>query len=418
MRASVVLFIGKTLVNGEHPLMLRISAKKKKKYSSLGISLPVNKWNKQTSSLKGMKAKPEGDPKYQEYQDYLNLKKHIGEIEAKYNAEITSLAKEGKNLTIDQLIQKVEIPVTDITVLSYFKDRIKYFKEKGSIGNAEVYSTARNRLKAFLNNKDIKFNDINKSFLKKYREWFEKKEIRDTSISVYLRTLRALYNSAIEDGHAKISEYPFGRNSVLAGLSKDTDKRAITKTEVDKIKNKKVTGKLKDAQNYFIFGYHGWGINFIDIALLRWNDILNNRISYIRQKTRGKKQKKISFPITPQIKEVLSFYKPLTGIEHDNYIFPILNKHIHKTPTQKKNRIRKVITQTNSDLKELATKAGVKTKLSTYVWRHSFASVLKNELNASTEVISEMMGHSDVETTATYLADFDNSVKDKAAEGL
>jgi integrase len=418
MTAKVILFVGKELANGEHPLMIRISDDKKKKYRSLGVSLPESKWNKKSKSLKGMKARTKDDPKYKEYEDYLKLRSRIKVIESKYNVEITSLAKEGRAVTIDQLIERVEKPIKKTTVLSYFQDRIDYFQEKGSIGNAEVYSTARNRLKSYLNDKDIRFSDINKSFLKKYREWFEKDGIRDTSISVYLRTLRALYNSAIDDGFAKIVDYPFGRNSVIAGLSKETNKRAITKDEVEKIKSKKVTGKLKDAQNYFIFGYHGWGINFIDIALLRWKDIVDDRVSYIREKTKGKKQKKISFPVTNQIEEVLSCYRSLTGVDKENYIFPILNRHIHITPKQKKNRIRKVITQTNSDLKDLAIKAEVKTKLTTYVWRHTFATVLKNELNISTAVISEMMAHSGEGVTATYLADFDDTVKDKAAEGL
>lgn len=420
MRAIVILFTGKTLSNGEHPLMLRISHKKKKKYRSLGISLPLTKWNEDTGKLKGMKAKSENDLKYKEYTDYLSLKKQIGEIESKYNEEISTLAKEGREVTIDQLIQMVEKPVKSITVLDYFQDRIDYLKNLGNIGNSEVYTTAKNRLSAFLNNKDIRFSDIDRPFLKKYREWLEMKNIRHTSMSIYLRTLRAIYNSAIADGYAKDANYPFGKGSVITGLDERTEKRAISKKDVDKIKKVKVKGRLNDAKNYFLFGYHGWGINFIDIALLKWTNINDGRVSYVRQKTKGKKQKRISFGITPSIQEILSFYKPLTGIDKTNYIFPILNKHIHISPTQIKNRIRKIIGQVNKDLKDLAKHEDVKieTNLTTYVSRHSFASVLKNELNASTEVISEMMGHSDVETTATYLAEFDNSVKDKIAEGL
>lgn len=418
MKARVVLYSVKTLSNGEHPLMLRISDKKQKKYRSMGISLPKSMWNEKTGMLKGMKARAVDDPKFKEYQDYLNLKKTINDLETKYNDEISSLSKEGKTVTIDQLIQRVENPVKKITVLGYFQERIEYWTEKGHIGNAEVYSTARNRLKSFMGNVDISFSDMDKIFLKKYRDWLEKRGNMDTTISVYLRTLRALYNSAIEDGYAKVSEYPFGRNSVMTGLSKDTEKRAITKGEVEKIKKLKLEGKLKDAQNYFLLGYYGWGINFIDIALLKWENISNGRISYVRQKTRGKKQRKISFAVTPQIDTILAYYKPQTGVDTENYIFPILNKHIHITPKQIKNRVRKVIAETNRNLKKIAVMAGVKTKLTTYVWRHTFATVLKNELSASIELVSEMMGHSDVATTATYLAEFDNEQKDNIAAGL
>ncbi len=418
MKAKVILYTAKTLSDGEHPLMLRISDKKQKKYRSMGTRLPKSKWNEKTGSLKGMKAKPKDDPNYKEYKDYLNLKKTISDVEAKYNDEISSLSKEGRSVTIDQLIKRVENPVKETTVLSYFQERIDYLKAKGSVGNAEVYSSARNRFKSYINNVDIKFVDLDKQLLKKYRDWLEKRGNSDTTISVYLRTLRALYNSAIEDGYAKAVEYPFGRNSVVAGLNTDTEKRAITKKEVEKIRKLDLDGKLKDAQNYFLFGYHGWGINFIDIALLKWDDIHNGRISYVRQKTRGKKQKKISFAITPQVDEILACYRPFTGVDTDNYIFPILNKHIHITAAQRKNRIRKMITETNKNLKLIGAKAGIKTKLTTYVWRHTFATVLKNELKASTELISEMMGHSDVATTATYLAEFDNEQKYNMAAGL
>lgn len=418
MKASVILYQQKTLKNGEHPLMLRLYDGKLK-YQALGISLHKKDWNFKTNKLKSKKPRLPGDNGYQEYQDYLNLKNTISDTENKYNETITSLAKEGRVVSSEQLIHIVENAVTDTTVLNYFDKKIEGLTKKGKIGNAKTYRTAKNKLKDYLSH-DIKFIEMNRIWLKKYKDWLEEQKYKDTSISVYLRTLRALYNTAIEEGYAKAIEYPFGRNSVIKGLSTDTEKRAITKAEVEKIWKLKLPNgsKIKDAQNYFMFGYYGWGINFIDMAYLKWSDIENDRISYVRYKTRGKKKKKISFAVTPQIKSILTYYKKKTEVSANAYVFPILDKNFHITPTQQKNRIHKVLNQVNGNLKEIAALTGIKTKLTTYVWRHTFATVLKNELNASTEVISEMMGHSDVLTTATYLAQFDNTVKDKVAEGL
>lgn len=42
---SVVYYTSKTLSNGEHPLMLRVAKDGKKKYQSLGISIPPEFWD-------------------------------------------------------------------------------------------------------------------------------------------------------------------------------------------------------------------------------------------------------------------------------------------------------------------------------------------------------------------------------------
>ena len=58
--------------------------------------------------------------------------------------------------------------------------------------------------------------------------------------------------------------------------------------------------------------------------------------------------------------------------------------------------------QKNKDLKEIASLAGIKIPLTTYVARHSFATILKDK-GTSVEKISELMGHSNVNVTMTYL---------------
>ena len=49
---SVVCYKSKTLSNGEHPLMLRISKDGKKKYQSLGISVNPKFWDFQKNKPK------------------------------------------------------------------------------------------------------------------------------------------------------------------------------------------------------------------------------------------------------------------------------------------------------------------------------------------------------------------------------
>ena len=111
--------------------------------------------------------------------------------------------------------------------------------------------------------------------------------------------------------------------------------------------------------------------------------------------------------------EILEKYKRATSGEKDDFIFPILNKGDHTTPQQISNRINRVLRQVNASLKELAETAKVPVHLTTYVARHTYATVLKQS-GISTGVISEALGHKGEKITQTYLKSFSNEVIDEA----
>lgn len=95
----------------------------------------------------------------------------------------------------------------------------------------------------------------------------------------------------------------------------------------------------------------------------------------------------------------------------------ILDKGVHKTAQQKQNRIHKILVKANANLKYLANQLGIEANLTTYVARHSFASVLKKS-GTSVAIISEALGHSDLTTTQIYLDSFDNEQIDNAMKNL
>ena len=103
--------------------------------------------------------------------------------------------------------------------------------------------------------------------------------------------------------------------------------------------------------------------------------------------------------------------------ESKGYLFPILDSQIHKTALQKQNRIHKILGKVNKNLKLLAANLGVEANITTYVARHSFASVLKKS-GVNIALISEALGHSDLATTQIYLDSFDNEQVDEAMKNL
>lgn len=61
-------------------------------------------------------------------------------------------------------------------------------------------------------------------------------------------------------------------------------------------------------------------------------------------------------------------------------------------------------------MKHILIKLGIDKKVTTYVARHTFSTILKRS-GASTEYIQESLGHADKKTTENYLGSFDKEIK-------
>jgi integrase len=226
------------------------------------------------------------------------------------------------------------------------------------------------------------------------------------------RTLRSAYNKAIKEKCAQKSNYPFNEFRV-SKFDVSTQKRAISKADV--LKFAEDTEPIGDdryvqlSKDIFIFSYLCGGINFTDIANLTKDNIVNGRLRYVRQKT----GKLIRIGIPFEAMKIIQKYE----VESIGYIFPILNSKKHKTPLQKQNRIHKMRTKINNNLKIIGKRLGLDINVTTYVARHSFASVLKKS-GVNIAIISEALGHSNLETTQIYLDNFDNEQMDEAMKNL
>ena len=154
------------------------------------------------------------------------------------------------------------------------------------------------------------------------------------------------------------------------------------------------------------------GINFIDIANLKWENIKNERLEYTRLKTKEDFSVALMLPAI----KILDYYKKLAFDENNTYIFPILS-NTYKTPQSIRNRLVKMLRIVNQDLKTIGENAKISEKITTYVARHSFATNLKKKWHCNI-FISEAMGHDSEKTTKIYLESFENKVLDEANKAL
>jgi len=106
----------------------------------------------------------------------------------------------------------------------------------------------------------------------------------------------------------------------------------------------------------------------------------------------------------------------MTLKSNDNYVFQILNES-HNTPKSIDNRIDKVLKIVNADLKIIGEKAEIQDKLTTYVARHSAATIMKRS-GISQSIISETLGHTSEKTTRIYLDSFEDETIYEATKSL
>ena len=76
-----------------------------------------------------------------------------------------------------------------------------------------------------------------------------------------------------------------------------------------------------------------------------------------------------------------------------------------------------MLAKINKELKLLASELEIDADVTTYVARHSFASVLKNT-GVNIALISQALGHQDIKTTEIYLSKFDDQQMDEAMSNL
>jgi site-specific recombinase XerD len=383
--------------------MIRVSKNQKTKYKSLGLSVHPDHWDFQ-------KNRPL--PKCPNRELLLKI---ILEKEAEYQKEILELTSMQKEYTAASLVASKTNQIIAKTVGEFYREQIKELEKLGKIGTRNIFKNSYNSLKLFCNNDlDFTFSDIDVNWLKKYEEWLLKRNCKETSIFLYIRYLRKTYKEAIEAKCAHQSVYPFDEYK-LSKFNTKTPKRAIPKEAIKKVMTVDLSKELfytQFSRDIFIFSYLCGGINFADIASLKLGSLIDGKLMYIRKKTK----KKISTPLSDEALQIIQKYAT-DKTKPSDYIFPILDDKVHKTEIQKHNRIHKIIGKVNPALKKIAKLAGINANLTTYVARHSFATVLKNS-GVNISLISETLGHSDLATTQIYLDGFESDQVSDALKNL
>ena len=278
----------------------------------------------------------------------------------------------------------------------YARKEIEHTEGNHCFSKAKNYRTAICSFMKFRKGKDIALSKIDKRLMEDYEKWLKENNICLNTISCYLRSLRAIYNKAVSNDLVE-QRTPF--KNVFTG-NETTRKRAIGRSEINKLQaiNLKSGSVLQLVRDIFLFSFYACGIPFIDIAFMKKDNIKDGYLIYKRHKTR----QKISIKLEPCMQEIIDRYVSADG----EYVFPfITNDDKEKSYRQYRSRL----CYYNSVLKKLRKMAGISGNLTSYVPRHTWAS-LAFESNVDMSVISKALGHTTTHTTQTYIKGINNTI--------
>lgn len=282
-----------------------------------------------------------------------------------------------------------------------FDKHIRDLETEGRIATAINYRASITSLESY--KKNLKFTDITPSFLKKYERWMLDEGKSVTTVGIYLRALRSIFNQ--QDIDRKL--YPFGSGKYEIPSGKNI-KKALTLEEIARIYNYEADpGSTEEmARDYWIFLYLCNGMNVKDFCSLKWSDIDGDVLTYRREKTKRtlKDAKKITVSLKPETMNIINKYGIRSMVPGD-YIFPHYYKGI--TAIRKQEVSQQLIKTINKYMKRISGKVGIKQNVTTYFARHSFATILKRS-GADVSMISDLLGHSNVNVTENYLDSFED----------
>jgi integrase len=261
--------------------------------------------------------------------------------------------------------------------------------------------------------KPLKFVDITSTWLKKFELHLQKHGKSRSTLGIYTRNIKVLFNYAVKHHEVKVPN-PF---KDFTPKSSEGHKIALTAYQISLIANYKTTHpQMMFYRDIFMFSFLGNGMNLSDIARLKFSNVVDGEILFVREKTKNKetKEEKLSVPISKNMQSIIDRHGNKV-VGHDGFLFPILKPDWSEE--RKFAEVKQLVKQTNKYLKRIALAVGIKEHVSSYVARHSWASVSKNS-GVSIEFISESMGHSSVLITKRYLKNFEKSTKVEHSEKM
>jgi len=377
VKIYLYLDVRKALKNGDHPISLVVNNSGNRKFYRTGHSTTEKYYNKCMTAQRGQ-AKADRQ-KWESYEQ-----------------KAQGIVRQLSVFTFDKF-ERLYLSRHSANLKGYYDSKIQELSDAGRIGTATVYSDSKKSIFKF--RPSLEFKDVDPAFLENYQAWMEARDRSATTIGMYVRALRALFNQAIKEGTISRDFYPFDDYVIPQGENR---KRALHISELTALRSYQPMPEEEFYISLWWFSFYMNGANLKDILKLRWTDIQDDRIQFIRQKTAKTKRKtiKIRIPIDDYIQAFIDRWGDPSG----TFILKPYNEHT--APSRRYEVCRQINLMINKKIKKAGEATGIKGKITLYTARHSYASLMFNN-SKDINYVKEALGHTDITTTQRYLNSID-----------
>lgn len=381
-------YVGK---DGMIPMLLRVSINGQHDYLNLGRKIKITHYDKENKCVKP------GITGYGVITAFITRQK------AKIDKIVEDFEKKNEIVTVQRVkdtYEKETGKVKSISLYDFIEQTFEYEDKFTDIskGTLSHYRDELNKLKQYA--PKLSVHDINKEFLDQYKTYI--KEVLGHSKNTQYHALCFLrkYTKKLFD-EGRITKYPFA--DYVVGQPHLADVEHLTPVEINKLhalyeskelcnitkkskskyckyKEFELGDKYQEVLRYFLVACY-CGLRHSDIKALRREHIKGEYIVKEMQKARLGNHKTVRIPIRKRLLSLLDLNNS-KGLVFEN---PVMEG-----------------SQTNKYLKDIIQEhAGIKKHITFHCARHSFA-VSSLLLGIKIEVVSDILGHSELTTTQRY----------------
>jgi integrase/recombinase XerD len=372
-KLTVLFFLQRNRINkiGKCPIRCRITFNKTRKEFSTGIFVNPDYWD--GSKQKALPPSNENT--------ILNNKLSL--IYQQIDKAFLMLQILPNDFDVDDIYRKYkgEDSKEEITILGAYDLHNEKTKKLIGIDFNQLswsrYVESRRKVTLFItkfyNRKDVRLKDLDLKFIQDL-EYFFKTELKLKQATVYrsIQRIKKIIQFAISENYLQRDPFHLYKNKKYKTVI-----IYLTDEELKKLENHNFNQvRLKQVKDLFIFCCYT-GLAYAEMSTLTAKNIEmgfdgNEWIQMIRKKT----NKKISIPILPKARE-------------------ILDKYNDKLPTLSNQKF-------NSYLKEISELVGIDKKLTRHTARKTFATTVLLFNNVPMEIVSELLGHSNMNITQAH----------------
>ena len=336
---------------------------------------------------------------YSKYERVIMDMSDRGKLKSVANIEILLTGQADKRLKVDN-------PVNE-TFLSVWRDVIASRKAS----TADSYNNAINCFKESKVYDEADGFAVDTLTVQKWVQYMNNAGYKSSTIGIYLRALRVVFNTCIRKGYLREADYPFSAKdpdkvTIPVGGSRKTAVLSIpemTRLYVFFLDGELPSGfRNKEAKNrtlgMFLCQYLCNGCNLYDLALLRYDDYYEiserKAFRFFRHKTAEHSEagSEVIVPIIPPLKIILD--KIAAPVAFGQLVFPfILGEGVDPESKEAVNKIHQENKNIAKRMKAIAPLVGIKDEPTSTYARHSFATNLSQQ-GVPLDYVTFAMGHS------------------------